>query len=104
MPGMTPGGMMAPGMGQGTGKPKPDKKEKEEPKEPPFFSAPKYTFVLQFCWQEQLLTERLRKRQQEQIQQQLEQQQPTGQPEQPPGAQPQPATPDNKVAAANTGG
>jgi len=101
MPGMTPGGMIAPGMGQASGKTKPDKKEKEEPKEPPFFSAPKYTFVLQFCWQEQLLTERLRKRQQEQIQQQLDQQQPS---EQPPGEQPQPAAPDNKVAAANTGG
>jgi type IV pilus assembly protein PilM len=94
MPGMMPGGMMGPGMGPPGAKTKPEKKEKEEPKEPPFFSAPKYTFVLQFCWQEQLLTERLRKRQQEQMQQQLDQQQPSAQPE----------PPDNKVAAANMGG
>lgn len=104
MPGMTPGGMMAPGMGQPGAKTKPDKKEKEEPQEPPFFSAPKYTFVLQFCWQEQLLTERLRKRQQEQLEQQLEQQQPADESDQPPSEEPQPATPENTVAAANTGG
>ena len=104
MPGMTPGGMMGPGMGQPGAKTKPEKKEKEEPKEPPFFSAPKYTFVLQFCWQEQLLTERLRKRQQEQLQQQLEQQQPADEADQPPADEPQPAAPENKVAAANTRG
>jgi len=80
---------------------KPDsKKEKEEPKEPPFFVAPKYTFVLQFCWQEKLLTERLRQRAEAQLQQQQEQQQ--QEPEQP--EQPPPATPGNKMAAANTGG
>jgi hypothetical protein len=121
MPGMmdAPGGMMpgmmptvpgASGAGLPAGAAKTQKKEKEEPKEPPFFAAPKYTFVLQFCWQERLLTERLRKRQQEQAGQQpdqppTEQPQP-GQPQpgQPQPGQPQPATPNNKVAAANTGG
>ena len=94
MPGMAPAGVGVPGAGLAGGKAKPDKKkEKEEPKEPPFFSAPKYTFVLQFCWQEKLLTERLRKRQQELTQ--PSQEKPAS----------QPAAPDNKkVAAAKTGG
>ena len=35
-----------------------------DPDNPPFFLAPRYTFVVQFCWQEQLLTERLRAREQ----------------------------------------
>jgi hypothetical protein len=30
---------------------------------PPFFLAPKYSFVVQFCWQEKQLTDRLRARQ-----------------------------------------
>ena len=96
--GMAPGGMGAPGMGMSGGAAKPEKKagEKEEPKEPPFFVAPKYTFVLQFCWQQKLLTERLRQRMEAQMPQQPEQ------PEQP--KQPPPATTGNKVAAANTGG
>jgi type IV pilus assembly protein PilM len=105
--GMTPGGMGAPGMGMPGGAAKPEKKEneKEEPKEPPFFIAPKYTFVLQFCWQQKLLTERLRERMEAQMQQQSEPTEPTGEPEesgQP--EQPPAATPGNKVAAANTGG
>jgi type IV pilus assembly protein PilM len=99
--GMAPAGVGAPGAGLTGGAAKPDsKKEKEEPKEPPFFVAPKYTFVLQFCWQEKLLTERLRQRAEAQLQQQQEQQQ--QEPEQP--EQPPPATPGNKMAAANTGG
>jgi type IV pilus assembly protein PilM len=134
MPGMTPGmmapGMMAPaGMGApGGNRPgagaKSDKKEKkEEPKEPPFFLAPKYSFVLQFCWQEKLLTERRRQRAQAQLQQQQPDQAapaapggqnpavPGGQnpavPGGPPPAAPgnkTPAVPGNKVAAANIGG
>ena len=35
-----------------------------DPDNPPFFVAPRYTFVVQFCWQERLLTERLRAREQ----------------------------------------
>jgi type IV pilus assembly protein PilM len=100
MPGMAPAMTGAPGTGLAGSGAKTEKKEKEEPKEPPFFAAPKYTFVLQFCWQERLLTERLRKRQQEQMPQPTDQ----PQPEQPQPGQPQPATPDNKVAAATTGG
>lgn len=100
MPGMTPAVPAGPRPGLPGSGAKTEKKEKEEPKEPPFFAAPKYTFVLQFCWQERLLTERLRKRQQEQTPQPADQ----PQPEQPQPGQPQPAAPDNKVAAANTGG
>jgi type IV pilus assembly protein PilM len=36
---------------------------------PPFFLAPKYDFVVQFCWQERLLNERLRAREQAMLQQ-----------------------------------
>ncbi len=114
MPGMMPGLGMAPcaqgvpGTGLPGGSAKPDKKVKEEPKEPQFFIVPKYTFVLQFCWQEKLLTERLRQRAQEQMQQQQPQpgQPQPGQPQpgQPQPGQPQPATPGNNVAAAKTGG
>jgi type IV pilus assembly protein PilM len=100
MPAMAPAMPAAPGAGPPGSGAKTEKKEKEEPKEPPFFAAPKYTFVLQFCWQERLLTERLRKRQQEQMPQPADQ----PQPEQPQPGQPQPAVPDNKVAAATTGG
>ncbi len=35
---------------------------KEEPDEPPYFDAPKFDFIVQFCWQEQMLSERLNKR------------------------------------------
>jgi hypothetical protein len=34
-----------------------------EVENPRFFPAPKYSFVVQFCWQEKLLAERLRARQ-----------------------------------------
>ncbi len=40
---------------------------------PPFFPAPKYTFVVQFCWQEKQLTERLRARQEALIKEQTDQ-------------------------------
>lgn len=119
-PGKTPSGAKPSAKDQTRGKAKPNKTEKETPDEPPFFLAPKYTFVLQFCWQERLLTERLRQRQQEQLQPQAEpqptdQQEQAEQPEQPPGQQPaqpdqqpaqpaQPAATDNKVAAATTKG
>lgn len=39
---------------------------------PPFFAAPKYTFVVQFCWQERLLNERMRAREQALMQEQLD--------------------------------
>ena len=29
---------------------------------PPFFTVPKYTFVIQFCWQEKTISERLKAR------------------------------------------
>lgn len=100
MPGMAPAMPGAAGPAAKPGAGKEAKKEKEEPPEPPFFAAPKYTFVLQFCWQEKLLTERLRSRQQPQAEQ------PSDQPpaDQPQPEQPKTAVPDNKVAAANTGG
>jgi hypothetical protein len=112
-------GMMAPGMGlpgmpsglggpapaaAGAVKPKPKgEKEAKEPAviEPPTYSAPRYTFVVQFCWQEQLLTDRLEKRKQPpQGQAQPGEAAPTGQPV-PAG---QPAPKGQPVAAAGTGG
>jgi len=38
---------------------------KEDPENPPFYDAPRFDFIVQFCWQEQLLTERLRKHQEQ---------------------------------------
>ncbi len=47
----------------GTGRPRSKPRVDEEADNPRFFPAPKYSFVVQFCWQESLLTERLRARQ-----------------------------------------
>jgi type IV pilus assembly protein PilM len=110
--GLSPSGLGMPaGVGAGLGglapaasgaaKPKP---KEEGPVEPPFYPAPKYTFIVQFCWQEQLLSARLLKRQQAaQPAQELPAQ---GQPPQaqPPQGQPQPTPADQPVAAAGTGG
>ncbi len=71
--------------------------ETEEPPEPMAFEAPKYTFVIQFCWQEVQLAERLRRRQEQLEQQRLEEEQ-----AQPPDTQPAP--PADGVAATNVGG
>jgi type IV pilus assembly protein PilM len=82
--GSGPGMGLGPGMGMGagmeglgglggfgggqqppTGSPaKPRSKPGVDPEveNPRFFPAPKYSFVVQFCWQERLLTERLRAR------------------------------------------
>jgi hypothetical protein len=67
--------------------------EEEKDPEPPFFIVPKHDFIVQFCWQEQQLTDRLEKRKQAALQQQIEQQQQT-----PAGA------PDDSMAAADLGG
>jgi hypothetical protein len=64
------------------GGPAAEPEEEEKESEPPFYAVPKYSFVVQFCWQEQQLTERLQKRQQ---------------PEQAAG-------PGESVAATNVGG
>lgn len=83
--GMGPGMGLGPGMGMGagmeglgglggfgggqqpqTGSPKKPRSKPgvdEEAENPRFFPAPKYSFVVQFCWQERLLAERLRARQ-----------------------------------------
>jgi len=39
-----------------------EKKPDEDPDNPPFYIAPRFDFVVQFCWQEQHLTERLKAR------------------------------------------
>jgi len=39
-----------------------EKKPDEDPDNPPFYVAPRFDFVIQFCWQEQHLTERLKAR------------------------------------------
>ena len=67
--GMTPGGPggMGPGSGRpgtSTGKKGATDEETEEEVELPFFSIPKYAFVVQFCWQEKQLTERIAEREQ----------------------------------------
>jgi type IV pilus assembly protein PilM len=50
--------------------------EDEGPVEPPTLPAPKYTFTVQFCWQERLLSERLEQRRLErEAEQQLKEQQ-----------------------------
>ena len=38
------------------------KVDPSKPVEPPYFTVPKYTFSVQFCWQEKRLSERLKKR------------------------------------------
>jgi type IV pilus assembly protein PilM len=73
--------------------------EPEGPPEPPFFDAPKFEFVVQFCWQEVQLAERLRQRR-ELLQQQQEAQ---GQPTEPQPTEPQPAPPTDGVAVTNVG-
>lgn len=64
-PGMLggPGGLrMTPGMGPTAGKKKEGEEETEEEEQPPFFEVPKYSFLVQFCWQERPLSERLKLR------------------------------------------
>ena len=39
-----------------------EKKPDEDPDNPPFYVAPRFDFIVQFCWQEQHLTERLKAR------------------------------------------
>jgi type IV pilus assembly protein PilM len=104
--GMAPGGMGPGGMGSGgpaapKGNPSgaaADTEEEEKEVEPPFYDAPKYDFIVQFCWQEKQLTERLKQRelarQQEQEQQDQQNQQ----------DQEQTDAPDDSVAAADLGG
>ncbi len=104
VPGMGGPGMGMPGMGGPMGGAAPgqddadaagsDDETTEEPKEPepPFFIVPKHDFIVQFCWQEQQLTDRLEKRKQAALQQQLEQQQTPAE------------VPDDSMAAADLGG
>jgi type IV pilus assembly protein PilM len=89
-----PAGGMLPPAAKPPGGEAGDEEEPEKPAEPPYFAAPKYTFIVQFCWQEIQLTERLRRRQEL-----LQQQQEEGQ---------SPATesgpPPEGVAVTNVGG
>jgi type IV pilus assembly protein PilM len=105
--GMAPGGMGPGGMGPGgVGPGRPpgsaagaDDEEEEKEVEPAFFDAPKYDFIVQFCWQEKQLTERLKQRDLARQQELLEQQQETQEPTQEPTG-----VPDDSVAAADSGG
>jgi len=49
--------------GDGTGES--DGETEEDPDILPFYDAPRFDFVVQFCWQEHLLTERLKKKYEE---------------------------------------
>ena len=59
---------------------------------PPYFLAPKYAFVVQFCWQEKQLTDRLRARQEALLNQQENQIVPEGQEDTEPEATESPLT------------
>jgi type IV pilus assembly protein PilM len=59
---------------------KPEDGEQDE-ENPPFFVAQKFTFTVQFCWQEKLLTERLEARRLAKEQEQTETPQEEGQPQ-----------------------
>jgi type IV pilus assembly protein PilM len=66
--------------------------DEEKEDNPPFYEAPRYSFIVQFCWRETKLTERLQKR--------LEQQQ-----QEQPGEPGDDLTPDeDTVALSTTGG
>lgn len=57
--GMTP---LAPAAAAETPAATPEEEEPSEPLAPPFYSVRKYSFIVQFCWQEKLLSERLQAR------------------------------------------
>jgi len=55
------GGLSPPGAKPEAAEPGSETEEKE-PEEPPSYAAPRYDFVMQFCWRENQLTERLDER------------------------------------------
>jgi len=61
MPGVGVGGL-SPADGEPEAAKPDDDAEPTEPEDPPFYIAPRYDFMMQFCWQENQLTERLTKR------------------------------------------
>lgn len=74
--GAVPGMGATPGLGAAKPGAAKDKKAEDAKKEdtgPPFYIVPRYDFVVQMCWQEKKLSERLQKRQQELEQQQQNQ-------------------------------
>jgi hypothetical protein len=88
-----PAGMIPPAA-KPAGEEETDEEERDKPVEPRYFPAPKYTFIVQFCWQEIQLTERLRRRQEHLQEEQQE--------DQPPAAESEP--PAEGVAVTNLGG
>lgn len=88
------------GLGLGDLTSKPAAKPEEEAKEkedmgPPFYIVPRFDFVVQFCWQEVQLTERLQLKREQEEQAELERQN---------APENQTQGPDASVAANPTGG